>query len=137
MVRVSPRQISMARAVVAVLFAWLLALQNFAAAASSHRLLAQTAAGQTHFQISENCGAPRGENPSAPCRHDHCECCILCTSTHGSGGLAALAPILSSLAILPLQRVKTASVWHLSGADSKRPSGWTSSWSQRAPPRFS
>lgn len=137
MARVVPGRRSLTRVVIAGVLAWLLALHGFAAAASPHLRLAPPAAGQAFTQSGKNCGTPRGGDPSAPCHHEHCGCCILCASSHHAGGLAAPATIPFAFAAFPLARLKIANAWRVPGVENKPPSGWTSSWSQRAPPRFS
>jgi hypothetical protein len=41
-----------------------------------------------------------------------------------------------AFAAFPAPRIADAAAWRLPGGKDKPPSGWTSSWSQRAPPRF-
>ncbi len=125
--------------VIAGILAWLLVLQGFAFTATSYVRFAQAGQGlgQAIFPGSENCGTPRGGDPSEPCPHDHCECCILCASSYDAGGLAWVAAIPLTGAVFTAPRIKGEIAWQLAGGENKPPTGWTSSWSQRAPPRIS
>jgi len=136
MAKLAPGRGSLARALIAGAFAWLLALQGFAAATSPHKNFPQRADGQAAFQSGEYCGARDGGGPSAPYHHDRCECCILCAWNHFAGGLAALAAIFFTIATFSLKGIKIAIARRFLD-DSKPPASWTSSWSQRAPPLFS
>ena len=124
--------------VIAGLVAWLLALQGFAFAASSNGTFGRISPGatQTVSPGDDTCRAPRGGDPYSPCQHDHCQCCILCSSSD-AGGLAWAAAIALTVVVLPPLRTTGAIAWRLPRSENKPPSGWTSSWSQRAPPRFS
>ncbi len=137
MAKLAPEQRNLTRAVIAGIFAWLLALQGFAAAASAPMRFAQPAAGQAISQSGEYCGTRGGGDPAAPCQQDHCDCCIRCTPNLDSSGLAGAATILAVFLAFPGPRVAAVAAWRFSGGGNKPPSGWTSSWSQRAPPRLS
>lgn len=136
MAKLEPRRGGVARAWIAALLAWLLACQGFGAFASSHSHWGQSIAGQTVSQAGQDCGATPARMPSAPCHHDHCECCILCASGHANGP-ALIGVIVSAIALFSAPPITVAAAWRFSRAENKPPSGWTSSWSQRAPPRFS
>jgi hypothetical protein len=122
---------------IAGVLAWLLALQGFAFAAPSHASYANVGAAgeQAVSSGGDYCGAPGGQ-PQAPCQDDHCQCCILCSSNAASG-LTWIGVIESTDVVFPETSVKRPVAWRFPGAESKPPAGWTSAWSQRAPPRFS
>ena len=136
MAKFEPRRGGLARALVAGLLAWLLAFQGFGAFAFPYKPWSQPIAGQTLSQGSPNCGATSGSEPSAPCHHDHCDCCILCGSGHADWP-ALIGVIVSAVALFLLPLVISATSWRIFRTENKPPSGWTSAWSQRAPPRFS
>jgi len=138
MVKLAPGRWSLGRAVIAGILAWLLAFQGFAFAASSHGRYAPIGAEAGHV-ISvggDFCGSPGGGDPHAPGQYHHCQCCIVCSSNHACG-LAWLVAMPLTGAIFSPPRTTGALAWRLPGSENKPPSGWTSSWSQRAPPRFS
>ena len=126
----------LSRAVIAGVIAWLLAFQGFGAFASLHGHWAQQTAGQTDAQErGSNCGAAPSSAPSVPCHHGHCECCIVCASGH-IGWLTRTGSIVSAV-VFSLPRVGgIPTEGPFSRVATKPTSGWTSSWSQRAPPHF-
>ncbi|MGO9236431.1 MAG: hypothetical protein ACLP4V_21030 [Methylocella sp.] len=128
----------MTRAVIAGVLAWLLALQGFVFASSPHGRFAPISAeaGQAISLGDDYCGAPGGGEPHAPGQYDHCQCCIVCSSNDACG-LAWVTAIPLTDAVFPAPRTSGAIARRFSGDGNKPPSGWTSSWSQRAPPRFS
>jgi len=123
---------------IAGILAWLLAFQGFAFAASpqKHFMPAGAGAGHAISASGDFCGTPRGDGPQAPCHYDHCQCCIARPSVD-AGELGWMTAILLSAAVFPPPRTTAVIAWHVPGGENKPPSGWTSSWSQRAPPRLS
>jgi hypothetical protein len=138
MVKLAPERWSLTRAVIAGILAWLLAFQGFAVAASPQKYFAPVGAGAGHTVTSgdDYCGTPRDRSPQAPCQYDHCQCCIA-RAPNDVGGLACMTAILLSVAVFSCPRTAGVIAWHVPGSENKPPAGWTSSWSQRAPPRFS
>ncbi len=136
MVKLTPGRWSLTRAVIAGILAWLLAFQGFAFAASPQKHFTPAGAGAGHVVSSggDYCGTPRG--PQAPCQYDHCQCCIT-RAPNDVGGLAWMTAILLSAAVFSPPRTTGVIAWHVPGSENKPPTGWTSSWSQRAPPHFS
>lgn len=138
MAKLGPWRRSTTRAIIVGVLAWLLALQGFAIATSPHSGFANVGVGaeQAISPAGEYCGAPGSGQPQTPCQDDHCQCCILCSSNAASG-LAWIAQTGLTGAVFPATSIKRAAAWRFPGAESKPPAGWTSAWSQRAPPRFS
>jgi hypothetical protein len=138
MVKLEQGRWSLTRAVIAGILAWLLAFQGFAFAASPQKDFAPATAeaGPAISPGGDYCGTARGGGPQAPCRHDHCLCCIARASTN-AGGLALMTAIVLSAAVFSSPRIAGGIAWHDPGNENKPPAGWTSSWSQRAPPRSS
>ena len=132
MAKLGPQQGIFARAWLAGLLAWLLALQGLVAALPQDHST-QPAAGHAITLKGEDCGAPRSPDPAAPCHHLPCACCILCFSGHGEGTLAVFGVIVFILAY-SFRKSATTIAWCLTSTPVKPPPGWTSSWSQRAPP---
>ena len=137
MVTLAPERLSLTRAVIAGILAWLLAFQGFAFAASPQKHFAPAGVGAEHAISPDGnyCGMPHGGGPSAPCQYDHC-CCIA-RSPIDTGGLAWMTAILWDAAVFSSPRTTGTIAWHVPGSENRPPAGWTSSWSQRAPPRFS
>ncbi len=139
MAKLPPERRSFTRAVIAGVLAWLLALQGFAFAASPHGSFAPpigTGAAQALSPGGEYCGVPRGGDPHVPGQYDHCQCCIVCSSSD-AGGLAWVTAMPLAGAVFLAPRTTGAIAWRVPGGGNKPPAGWTSSWSQRAPPRMS
>jgi hypothetical protein len=138
MVKLGPGRWSSTRAVIAGFLAWLLAFQGFAFASSPHGRLSLIAAGlaQAVSPGSYYCGGPRGDGPHSPGQYDHCQCCIL-RSSSDAGGLAWIKAIPLTAVVFPAPRAMRVVAWRFAGSGNKPPSGWTSSWSQRAPPPIS
>jgi hypothetical protein len=136
MVKLAQERWSLTRAVIAGILAWLLAFQGFAFAASpqKHFTLADAGAEHTISPGGDYCGTSGG-GPHAPCQFDHCQCCIA-RAPIDVGGLAWMTAILLSATIFSSPRTTSAIAWQVPGSENKPPAGWTSSWSQRAPPRF-
>jgi hypothetical protein len=136
MARLGPRRGTFARAWFAGLLAWLLAFQGLVAALPQEHAT-QPAAGHALMLKRENCGAPRSHDPAAPCHHLPCACCMLCFSGHGEGELALFAVPAIIFTAFSFKGTAPAIAWRLASTLAKPPSGFISSWSQRAPPRFS
>jgi len=130
MAKLAPRPRSVARAVIAGLLAWMLAVQGVAIAAMPHT--GGVDAGG--FSAGVDLCADEGDGEKhPPGHHDPCSCCILCPSCH-LGGLAWMP-------MIPPKGVDSPTLSHdgaisrgLLATQAARPPGWTSSWSQRAPP---
>ncbi len=138
MVTLAPERLSLTRALIAGILAWLLAFQGFAVAASPQKHFIPAGAGAEHT-ISpggDYCGMPRGGGPQAPCHYDHCQCCLT-RAPIDACGLGWITAILLDAAVFSPPHTTGTIAWHVPGSENKPPSGWTSSWSQRAPPRFS
>jgi hypothetical protein len=137
MAKLGPWRRSTTRAAIAGVLAWLLAIQGFAFAASPHAGFVNVGAGaeQAISPDGEYCGAPKGGDQHSPGQFDHCQCCISRSSTD-AGGIAWIAAIAIIGAVFPAPAAASAIAWRFPGDGDKPPSGWTSSWSQRAPPRF-
>ena len=85
--------------------------------------------------INGDCHAPGGEKSPAQGRHDHSQCCILCSASARDSGELLAAAILLGLATYSAPE-PTLHFIHFSNVDfNVPPLGWTSSWSSRAPPR--
>jgi len=138
MVKLAPERWSLPRAVIAGILAWLLAFQGFAFAASPQEHFTPVGAGAGHVISAggDYCGTPSGGRPQAPCQYDHCQCCIA-RAPIDAGGLAWMTAILWDAAVFSPPHTRGTIAWHVPGSENKPPAGWTSSWSQRAPPRFS
>lgn len=79
------------------------------------------------------CAADSDSEKHPPGRHDPCSCCILCPSCH-LGDLSGTTMIPPKGVDVPLPGIDIAIPRRLLGTETARPPGWTSSWSQRAPP---
>lgn len=127
--KLAPRPKSVARALIAGLLAWALAMQGLAFAAT-----AGIGGDQLHFGTcaAEDDG-PRRPAPPAP--HAACACCLPCRS-----GLVDGPPPIAIAAPRP---VPPAPIDEAAAPRSTRrvvataPPGWIASWSQRAPPASS
>ena len=138
MVKLAPERWNLTRAVIACILAWLLAFQGFAFAASPGKHFTPAAAGAGHAISAggDYCGTAGGRGPQAPCQYDHCQCCITRAPIDGSG-LGGTAALLLDAAFISPRRTTGVISSLIPGSETKPPAGWTSSWSQRAPPRFS
>jgi len=138
MVKLMQERGRLIRAMIAIILAWLLAFQGFAFAASPQKPFtpAGTGAGHAVSLGDDYCGTPRGGGPPAPCQYDHCQCCITRAPIDGSG-LGGTAALLLDAAFISPRRTTGVISSLIPGSETKPPAGWTSSWSQRAPPRFS
>lgn len=128
MAKLAPMSGRVARALIAGLLAWVLAIQGLTAAASPH-------AGAMPAGL-DLCAPDTNGEQHPPGHHDPCPCCILCPSCH-LGGLAWMPVIPPTSAGFPLPRTAGISSRRLLATEPAPPPGWTSSWSQRAPPHFS
>jgi hypothetical protein len=135
MVELLPRAKIFARAFIAGLLAMVLALQGHA-----------LSAGAPYTDSSEGLGlstslelcAERGEGEKRLPDHAHAPCsfCILCQSCY-LGGIA-WAPDTSPNAVdFPRRRETAIILGQNITIEAASRLGWTSSWSQRAPPRIS
>lgn len=125
-----------ARAIIAsVMIACLFVLKVLALASSS--ALARDSAdsvgrGASTSTVAAYCGAPSPDNAPTDRRH-HALCCILC-----SAGARDTAPdviaLLPDIAPYASPEPGALVVPLVEGAGAKRPPGWASSWSSRAPP---
>ncbi|HXW71109.1 MAG TPA: hypothetical protein VEK34_06690 [Methylocella sp.] len=138
MVKLMQERGSLTRAMIAIILAWLLAFQGFAFAASPQKPFTPVGSGAGHAVSSgdDYCGTPRGGGSPAPCRDDHCQCCITRAPMDG-GEVGGIAAILPDAAFVSPRRTTGVISSHIPSSETKPPAGWTSSWSQRAPPRFS
>ncbi|HTV33088.1 MAG TPA: hypothetical protein VME69_08290 [Methylocella sp.] len=134
MAKLGLRQRSFARAWLAGLLALFLALQGLAAALPQEHFSYRVAGHQDLTVENENCGAPHSHDPREPYHHLPCACCILCVSGHGEGGLEIFAVLAFIFTAFSFSRTKAAVAWFLTPSLINPPPGWTSSWSQRAPP---
>jgi hypothetical protein len=125
-----------ARALIAGLLAWALVMQGVAAAASAR--------GGAAFDIGlmsadvERCAADGGgdERGHSPSRHVPCSsCCIPCRSGL-LGDLAGLPLALPSSVSLFFPAADVSRAASVVIVETTSPPGWTSSWSQRAPPHI-
>ncbi|MBU3887105.1 hypothetical protein FM996_05250 [Methylosinus sporium] len=84
----------------------------------------------------EYCGAsPHGDH-KAPAHSVHSQCCILCPSS-AHDGLSRFAAVLFDIIVFPPLRTAAAIDWRAFVDPVAPPTGWTSSWSSRAPPSIS
>lgn len=131
MVEFLPKPKILARTLIAGVLAWVLAIQGLAA--SQH--LGADVSANSPVDIAL-CSTDSSSEQHAPGRHDSCPCCILCPLCQ-LGGLAFMPAIEAKgtdLAILHLGGV----ISHYAiFSESIPPPGWTSAWSQRAPPQLS
>jgi hypothetical protein len=121
-----------ARVVIVGLLAWALLLPGMAAAAlahsAEHGLVAADAG---------HCAAPdrAGDHRHSSGLHFSCSCCIPCRSGQidGSAGFLSVIPNGADFSF-PAAEIAPGDVFPIVG--TSWPAGWTSSWSQRAPPRI-
>jgi hypothetical protein len=132
MEKLAPATRRVARLMIAGLLAWALALLGFVSVSPARPRATPVAVG-ADFQL---CGDEGGERHDSPERHALCSCCIPGRSGQpdDDAELAAELPKRLALSIpvadrLPAERVPVL--------EAVSPPGWTSSWSQRAPPRRS
>lgn len=134
MVELHPKLKILARALIAGLLAWVLAINGHSFATASTASFADGAGLSTSLELCAERG--EGEKPLPDHAHAPCSCCILCPSCclGGISWVPDISPDAMDLArrgeanIIPGQiiTIEVASRF-----------GWTSSWSQRAPPRLS
>jgi hypothetical protein len=124
--KLAPRPKSVARALIAGLLAWALAMQGLAFAAT-----ASIGGDQLHFGTcaAEDDG-PSRQAPPAP--HAACACCLPCRSglVDGPSPIAIAAPRPVPPAPIDEAVVPRSTRRVVATA----PPGWIASWSQRAPP---
>jgi hypothetical protein len=115
----------------------LFVLQNAALASFPQGRVTQ---GNGNSQIvaaaNEHCSHPaQGDGePPAHEHHDHSHCCILC-GKYIARSLDHVDVFFTSIAF-PAPRRAVSIIEHFLDARDKRPTGWASSWSSRAPPLF-
>jgi hypothetical protein len=124
-----PRRV--ARALIAGLLAWALVMQGVAAASP-----ASVSSLDAVVTDVGHCTDGDSERRQSPGRHISCSCCIPCRSSQ-----------LGDIAWVPAALPSSAALWFPTAApihadlflilETPAPSGWISSWSQRAPPRLS
>lgn len=122
-------------AFIARVFVFVFVLQGIAVAASHERV--GLAAFGSEAMVSMGvayCSSDKAGDEGAPGRHDHSECCVLCSSnTHG--GLIRFAEILFDILVFPTFP-SVAVGWRFSDDLVAPPIGLRGSWSPRAPPSF-
>ncbi|WP_400770653.1 hypothetical protein [Methylosinus sporium] len=121
-----------ARVLIVGLLAWALVLPGMAAAALAHSVeRGIVAADASHCAVPD--GADDRRHPPGP--HVSCSCCIPCRSGQidGSAGFLSVIPKGADLSHPPAD-IAPGVVFQ--SVETSSPAGWTSSWSQRAPPRI-
>jgi hypothetical protein len=118
------------RVLIVGLLAWTLVLHGMGAATLSHAV--DLGVGSADFG---HCAAPDGadDHRRSPGPHFSCSCCIPCRAGQidGPTGVLSLIPKGADLSFpaLAIAPVGVSPIVEISS-----PPGWTSSWSQRAPP---
>lgn len=130
MAKLAPRPRSVARVLIAGVLAWALAIQGLAAAAAPHTGFADAGAFSAGVDL---CATETDGEKHSPGHHDPCACCILCPSCY-FGGLAWMPFIPPKGVDLPQADLDGSFRHFVLFTETVRPPGWTSSWSQRAPP---
>lgn len=124
-----------ARALIAGLLAWALTVQGLASVTSTHSSLIGVGLGSGEF---EHCaaGGSGDDHRRSPEDHIPCSCCMPCRSGQ-LGDLVEMALLVLQTMRLyfPVTETRRAELLRIIVVLSS--SGWTSSWSQRAPPLFS
>jgi hypothetical protein len=93
------------------------------------------AAGAALAMSGEFCMAPDshgGGRPDRPAAHHHCAFCPIGDRDAGLVGACVVPAVLG-----PLPAMAVGSAPFFADAPRRRPPGWTSSWSSRAPPVLS
>lgn len=131
MAELLPEPRKLARALLAGLFAWVLAIQGLAAAQN----LAAVAPGLSPTDIAL-CSTDNNGEEHTPDRHAPCTCCILCPSCHHLGGMAWMPAFPPKGLDFHFPRIAGTLSRRVVASEILLLPGWTSSWSQRAPPRL-
>jgi hypothetical protein len=84
----------------------------------------------SHGVATQTCRAPSHSGEAPAERGAHPDCCLVCQSS-ARGDAALIAPIAVSTSHAPPH---AAVAPRLAAPPMRRPIGWTSSWSSRAPP---
>ncbi len=129
----STRQFSL-RTILAIAVACVFVLQGLAFASPMH--LNEMHGGVGLEAAGIQCAAGSQGGDSAPARHEHHQCCIL-SSLHDHDGLLRFVAIASDIVDFSAAQIVSAIDWGFLNDPDGRPTGWTSSWSSRAPPSFS
>ena len=134
------RQFFAGQAVIRSVLACLIVLQALAFAASpafaknapdgaDHTLAPST--------IEGDCHALGGDKAPAQGRHDHAQCCVLCSANGRDAAELLTAAILFAVAFCSAPELAISLVRFSNVDFNDHPLGWTSSWSSRAPPQIS
>lgn len=84
-------------------------------------------------EICQSMARGDGEPPARPTHHHHCTLC----SAGGDGQAENVAAFLARVILVLAPRSDAAPAWPLRNDAASFPTGWTSSWSSRAPPPLS
>lgn len=125
------RGILRARGCVALTVACLFVLQAIAIAAGPAHAALDAGLDQSFAYCSANSDA---NDSSAPAHHVHGEHCLICAAAEIVQPVRAIAFIALAVHAAP---ARAPLAWRLRDESPPPPSGWTSSWSSRAPPSFS
>ena len=129
------RQRFSSRALIRYAIACLLILQALGVGGSLGPRFLAAGSDAVLSSIGERCD-PSDHSSPAPIRHDHSQCCILCSSAGGDGRLLPLAILSFVITFFPEPR-NVSTIEYSPELSVKRLIGWASSWSSRAPPIFS
>jgi hypothetical protein len=134
MKRASNGEIFRARAIRALMIACLFALQSvaLAAPASLHRIShrADANAVSAASYVGEDCSSHHRHDGQGPAHHAFCVCCSLRSDDNAGKFSALIVEIANVMAAAPFVRP----VYDADVSATLSQSGWTSSWSSRAPP---
>jgi hypothetical protein len=114
-------------AILAGVVACLLGLQGLALA-----LTASPACMIDSVDSVVDCRSVDGDKVPTHTHHDHSQCCILCSASGHDAAFDNIAPPFVPLSAPPAPAAFVASF--IVDDSDKRPPGWVSSWSSRAPP---